>query len=190
MSRAAAIALAIAGFTAAFAIAAGAPVFAQNSIKVDPKAPPKAEFIPAPGGTVVIPSPRHRQVYDTYGYAPARRVGDMLYVSGAIIFRLPEEGIDAVAFEAQTRRTFKALDFILKQSGASWDDVVMVNSFHVWEGQDFKGERIAQIEVMNKVRAEFTKAPHPAWTAVGTTGLLQPGGIVEVQLIAKVPEGK
>ena len=189
MGRAAAIALAIAGFAAAFAIAAG-PVFAQEALKIDPKSPPKAEMIPAPGGAVVIPSPRHRQVYDTYGYAPARRVGDMLYVSGAIIFRLPEEGTDAAAFEAQVRRTYRALDFTLRQAGASWDDVVMVNSFHVWEGPDFKGERITQIEVMNKVRAEFTKAPYPAWTAVGTTGLLQPGGIVEVQLIAKIPDGK
>lgn len=190
MARAAAIALAIAGFVAAFAIAAGPAAFAQEALKVDPKNPPKAEMIPAPGGAVVIPSPRHRQVYDSYGYAPARRVGDVLYVSGAIIFRRPEEGTDAAAFEAQVRRTFKALDFTLKAAGASWDDVVMVNSFHVWEGPDFKGERIAQIEVMNKVRAEFSKAPHPAWTAVGTTGLLQPGGIVEVQLIAKVPDGK
>jgi enamine deaminase RidA (YjgF/YER057c/UK114 family) len=172
---------------ALIALTAGA-ASAQDAIKVDPKAPPKVELIPAPGGAVVIPSPRHRQVYDQYGYAPARLVGDTLYVSGAIIFRLPAEGTDAAAFEAQTRRTFKALDFTLKQAGASWDDVVMVNSFHVWDGPDFKGERLAQIEVMNKVRAEFTKAPHPAWTAVGTTGLLQPGGIVEVQLIAKVPE--
>lgn len=187
MGRAAAITLAVAGFAAAFAIAI-APAFAQETVKIDPKNPPKAEMIPAPGGAVVIPSPRHRQVYDQYGYAPARRVGDMLYVSGAIVFRLPEEGTDAAAFEAQVRRTYRALDFTLKQAGASWDDVVMVNSFHVWEGPDFKGERLAQIEVMNKVRAEFTEAPHPAWTAVGTTGLLQPGGIVEVQLIAAMPK--
>lgn len=29
--------------------------------------------------------------------------------------------------------------------------------------------------------------PYPAWTAVGTTGLLSDGGIVEIQLIARVP---
>jgi hypothetical protein len=28
------------------------------------------------------------------------------------------------------------------------------------------------------------KPPYPAWTAVGTTGLLSDGGIVEIQLIA------
>ena len=33
---------------------------------------------------------------------------------------------------------------------------------------------------------EFMKPPYPAWTAVRTTGLLSDGGIVEVQLVAKV----
>jgi enamine deaminase RidA (YjgF/YER057c/UK114 family) len=32
------------------------------------------------------------------------------------------------------------------------------------------------------------KSPYPAWTAVGTTGLLADGGIVEVQLIATVKQ--
>ena len=44
-----------------------------------------------------------------------------------------------------------------------------------------------QLAMFNAVKSEFMKAPHPAWTAVGTTGLLNPHGIVEVQMIAKVP---
>ena len=31
--------------------------------------------------------------------------------------------------------------------------------------------------------------PWPAWTAVGTTGLLGSGGIVEIQLIVHAPPG-
>ncbi|HYE45915.1 MAG TPA: RidA family protein [Caulobacter sp.] len=185
MSRTAAIILALAGFTAAFVVAA-APVVAQEA----PKAPPKPTVIPAPGGSVIIPTPRHQQSYDTYRYAPARRVGDTLYVSGVILFRGQGEGNDLAAFEAQARRAYKHLDVVLKAAGASFDDVVMVNSFHVWEGPNFTGTRDQQIEIMNKVRAEFTSAPHPAWTAVGTTGLLAPTGIVEIQLIAQLPAGK
>jgi enamine deaminase RidA (YjgF/YER057c/UK114 family) len=30
--------------------------------------------------------------------------------------------------------------------------------------------------------------PHPAWAAVGTTGLLAPNGAVEIQMIAYVPQ--
>ena len=32
------------------------------------------------------------------------------------------------------------------------------------------------------------RGPKPAWTAVGTTGLLGEGGIVEVQMIAQIPD--
>jgi len=116
-------------------------------------------------------------------------VGDTLYVSGVIIGPRPGEAIDAAGFEAQTRRAFGQLDQMLKAAGASFDDVVMINSFHVWEREDVAVTRMQQIEIMNAVRAEFTTAPHPAWTAVGTTGLLSPTGVVEVQLIAHVPQG-
>jgi len=144
--------------------------------------------IPASGGEVVIPSESWRGAYEQIGYAPARRVGDTLYVSGMIIGRAPGEGTDAVAFEAQTRRAFAALDETLRAGGAGFDDVVIINSFHVWEGEHVGVTPMQQIEIMNKVRADYATAPHPAWTAVGTTGLLSPTGVVEVQLIAHVPE--
>lgn len=178
MRRIAVFILTITAFAAAFAIA-GSPADAQESY-------PKV--IPAPGGSVIIPTARHQPSYDTYRYAPARRVGDTLYVSGVIIFRNQGEGNDGAAFEAQARRAYQQLATVLKAAGASFDDVVMVNSFHVWEGPHFTGSRDEQIAIMNKVRAEFTTAPHPAWTAVGTTGLLAETGIVEIQLIAQVPK--
>ena len=62
----------------------------------------------------------------------------------------------------------------------------MINSFHVWQGPNFNGTRDQQFAAFEEVIGEFMKAPYPAWTAVGTTGLLGDGGIVEVQLIARV----
>lgn len=143
--------------------------------------------LPSSGGEVIIPSAAHQRAYDTYSYAPARRVGDTLYVSGVIIGPIGDEGTDAAAFEAQTRRAFKQLDMILKASGASFDDVAMINSFHVWEGPNFPAPRDDQIAIINKVKAEYIKGPATAWTAVGTTGLLAERGVVEIQLIAHVP---
>jgi len=143
--------------------------------------------IPAAGGEVIIPTERHQKSYDEIKYAPARRVGDTLYVSGVIVGRAKDEGTDPESFKKQVRRAFTALDTILKASGASFDDVVMINSFHVWEGPDQPAPRREQIAMINAVKSEFIKGPNPAWTAVGTTGLLAPGGIVEIQLIAHVP---
>jgi enamine deaminase RidA (YjgF/YER057c/UK114 family) len=155
-----------------------APAFAQETY------PRK---IPAPGGEVIIPSVGHQKAYDEIKYAPARRIGDTLYVSGAIVGRAKDEGTDPESFKKQVRRTFNALDAVLKASGASFEDVVMINSFHVWEGPDQPAPRWEQINMINAVKSEFIKGPNPAWTAVGTTGLLAPGGIVEIQLIAHVP---
>ena len=143
--------------------------------------------LPTPGGEVIIPGPGGQRAHDEVGYAPARRAGDTLYVSGAIVGRAPGEGNDLAAFETQTRRTLTALNRTLEAAGASFDDVALINSFHVWEGPDFSGTRDEQIEVIAKVWREFSDGPRPDWRALGTTGLLAPSGIVEIQLIAHAP---
>ncbi len=145
--------------------------------------------LPSPGGEVIIPSRGGQYAHDQVGYAPARRAGDTLYVSGAIVFRGEGEGSDAAAFEAQVRRTLTGLNRTLEAAGATMDDVALVNSFHVWEGPDFTGSRMEQIEIIARVWREFARGPRPAWTAVGTTGLLGTGGIVEIQLTAHAPVG-
>ena len=167
--------------SAAFTLALAGSAAAQTP----PSGPP--ELIPAPGGEVVIPAPGFRRAYDDYHYAPARRAGEVLYVSGAVVFRRPGEGNDVEAFRAQVRRGFRQLETTLKAAGATFADVAMVNTFHVWEGADFAGTKAEQFEAFKAVKAEFMPPPHPAWTAVGTTGLLGEGGIVEVQLIAHMP---
>jgi|SRR6478672_1135622 len=143
--------------------------------------------LPTPGGEVIIPGPGGQHAHDDVGYAPARRVGDTLYVSGAIIGRREEEGTDVAAFEAQVRRTLTYLNRTLTAAGATFDDVALINSFHVWEGPDFTGAKDQQIEVIARVWREFSTGPRPAWTAVGTTGLLGEGGIVEIQLTVHSP---
>jgi enamine deaminase RidA (YjgF/YER057c/UK114 family) len=143
--------------------------------------------LPTPGGEVVIPGPGGLRAHDEVGYAPARRAGDTLYVSGAIVFRAPDEGRDAAAFEAQVRRTLTHLNRTLAAAGATMNDVALINSFHVWEGPDFSGTKDQQIEVIARVWREFSEGPRPAWTAVGTTGLLGQGGVVEIQLIVHSP---
>lgn len=144
--------------------------------------------IPSSGGEVVIPSARHQRAYDEVGYAPARRVGDTLYVSGAIVFRAPGEGQDAEALEAQVRRTYTQLAHTLEAAGATFDDVALVNSFHVWDPPLFVGQRSDQTAAMAKVWREFSTGPRPAWTAVGSSGLLAETGFIEIQLTVHLPQ--
>jgi enamine deaminase RidA (YjgF/YER057c/UK114 family) len=149
--------------------------------------PAYPQIIPAPHGAVILPTERDKENYDEYRFAAARRVGDTLYVSGVVIGRRDGEGNDTAAFKLQVRRGFERLKATLAASGASFADVVMINSFHVWQGPHFAGGRDEQFAAFEQVVDEFIKPPYPAWTAVGTTGLLADGGIVEVQLIAQIP---
>lgn len=146
--------------------------------------------LPSPGGEVILPNAGARKAHDAWRYAAARRVGDVLYVSGVVVFRGKDEGNDAAAFKAQARRGFEQLKRTLDASGATFADVAMINSFHVWDGPNFAGTKAEQFAAFEEVVGEYFKPPYPAWTAVGTTGLLGETGIVEVQLIVHSPARK
>lgn len=159
-----------------------AMVFAQSSAAAEEKLPLR---IAAPGGEVILPDAEAKKAHDEWRYAAARRVGDMIYVSGVVVNRGQQEGTDVPSFKLQARRALLRLQTILQAAGSDFQHVVMINSFHVWQGPNFSGTRDEQFWAFEGVIGEFVKAPYPAWTAVGTTGLLSDGGIVEVQLIAK-----
>jgi enamine deaminase RidA (YjgF/YER057c/UK114 family) len=142
--------------------------------------------LPAPGGEVVLPDAGAKKAHDEMRYAAARRVGDTVYLSGVVVYRGNGEGNDVAAFKLQARRGLERLRRNLEAAGSDFQHVVMINSFHVWNGPDFAGTRDEQFGAFEDVIGEFMKSPYPAWTAVGTTGLLGTNGIVEVQLIAKV----
>ena len=163
---------------AAALLAATAPAHAQ---------PAYPKTIPAPGGHVVITNAAARKAYDEIRFAPARRAGDFLYISGLVIAPYGTEGRDVESFKAHTRRAFRFIDATLKAEGLTFADVVMINTFHVWNGPGFNGTRDQQFEAFSVVKDEFMPPPHPAWTAVGTTELLGENGVVEMQMIVYAP---
>ncbi|MBC8025385.1 MAG: RidA family protein [Steroidobacteraceae bacterium] len=166
-------------------IAAAASLVAGAALAAEPDTAWPLK-LPAPGGEVILPDAGAKHSHDNWRYAAVRRVGDMLYVSGVVVYRGDGEGNDVAAFKLQTRRALERLRNNLEAAGSDFQHVVMINSFHVWQGPDFAGTRDEQFVAFEDVIGEFMKSPYPAWTAVGTTGLLGNKGIVEVQLIAKV----
>jgi enamine deaminase RidA (YjgF/YER057c/UK114 family) len=161
---------------------------AMIALSLTAEAGAQAVRTPAPGGAIILPTDDDVRAHDAYDFAALRRAGDVLYVSGVVVRRLDGEGRDTEAFKAQVRRAFARLDVSLKAAGVTFADVAMINTFHVWEGPDFGGDKDAQFEAFLAVKREFMKPPHAAWTAVGTTGLLGPGGIVEIQFIVHAPK--
>jgi enamine deaminase RidA (YjgF/YER057c/UK114 family) len=149
------------------------------------------KLIPAPGGEVAITTQREAEVYASWKYAPARRAGDYVYVSGVVVSRAGVGPDTVEQFKAQTRNVFTRIQNLLKAYGADFADVVMINSFHDWSAPEFGGDRWAQFQAFSEVKDEFVGEPYPAWTAVGTSGLIRTEGIVEVQVIAyRVPNLK
>lgn len=143
--------------------------------------------IPAPHGSVILLDEDAKQAHDQFRYAAVRRVDNTLYISGVVIGPREGEKRDATAFKQQVHRGFRRLQSILQSAGATFKDVVMINSFHVWEGPHFEGTKEQHFALFEEVADTYLKPPYPAWTAVGTTGLLGTNSIVEVQLIARVP---
>jgi hypothetical protein len=57
------------------------PIMADNS---------SPTRIATPGGEIVISTPAEHTTYDNWNYAPARRAGDYVYVSGVVVGRQPD----------------------------------------------------------------------------------------------------
>lgn len=80
--------------------------------------------------------------------------------------------------EEQLRGTFRNIASTLAEAGASWSDVVEINSYHI-------GLR-SQAHFMLRVAAEFLEEPYPAWTPIGVTELWPPEAVVEIRCVAVV----
>lgn len=142
--------------------------------------------IPARNGEVILHEAWTKQLHD-HGVAAMRRAGNTLYLGGQIVYRAEGEGNDTAALKKQSRRTLEQFKAMLEAAGATFQDVVLINSFHVWQGPNFSGTEIEQFRAFSEALREFMQPPYAAWTAVGTSGLLDPRGIIEVQLIARIP---
>ncbi len=86
------------------------------------------------------------------------------------------DGAFSAEAQSQIRQVFRNVALTLAEAGASWCEVVEINSFHV---------RLAsQAEAVLRIAAEFLQDPYPAWTAVGVTELIVPEALIEISCVA------
>ena len=114
--------------------------------------------------------------YETTHIPAAVEQGNHLYVTGHT--GEDPDGAFSSDPETQIRQTFRHIGATLSKGGASWADVVELNSYHV-------GLR-AQAELLIAVAGEFLTDPYPAWTAVGVAELFDEGAVVEISCIASL----
>jgi enamine deaminase RidA (YjgF/YER057c/UK114 family) len=142
--------------------------------------------IPAPDGEVVLAGPGEQWLYDNLHFAPLRRAGKILYLSGVVAMPANEAGKGD--FKAALRAAFSTIKRQLEAGGSDLAHVDMIQTFHVWDSPLGGGNKKRQFDDFAAVKDEFLKAPYPAWTAVGVTSLLPDDGVVEIQVTAHVPD--
>jgi enamine deaminase RidA (YjgF/YER057c/UK114 family) len=124
-------------------------------------------------------------------YTPAVRTGGLVFAAGQLAsdFRhgvAPEARVDPAfpyygsEIKKQTRYVLENLGRTFRAAGTSLEHVVKAQVFHT-DLMHFNG--------FDEVWKEFFPAPPPR-TTVGTTGLLVPGTLVEIDLIAALPSAK
>ncbi len=129
--------------------------------------------MPKPFTTIVPPS--FKAASETYQYAPAVRIGDQILISG--IIGADAEGRLPPDFRGQAENVFTTLEAILKEAGATLDDVASLHSYHV-------GDLHSQLRELVDIKAKRIRPPHPAWTGVGVTQLGVPGALLEISAVA------
>ena len=121
-------------------------------------------------------------------FTQAWRVGDVLITGGQL--SADEDGniVGPGDIEVQTRNVFDALSRLLEQAGATWHDVIKLNTFYVC---DETGQAVQDFwEKMSKVRFEYLPTPGPAGTAIRVAGLMYDGFLIEAEIIAVIGSGR
>lgn len=127
-----------------------------------------------PKQTLMPEDAEGRAFQEAYGFSDAVVHGDTIYLSGVVAGPAPGE----TSLEPGYTRAFARIDGILKRLGASWDDVLVFDTFH-------KCSVSAQVEALLPVKSRYITAPFPAWTAVGVSDLYDPGAVTEIRLTVR-----
>ena len=78
--------------------------------------------------------------------------------------------------EAQFDAAFGAVRAVLQAAGTDMSNIVNMTTYHV--------DIATHMAVFMAVKDRHITAPWPAWTAIGVSELIIPGGLMEISVIA------
>ena len=110
--------------------------------------------------------------------SPALVSGGHVFLTG--FYGCPMDGPPPADPEAQMRIAFDTVTEVLTAGGLGWRHVVDMTSFHVG-----LSDHLAQFKA---IRSRYVQRPYPTWTALEVAGFAIPGVIVELKVIARLPE--
>lgn len=122
---------------------------------------------------LIVP-PGLEAVYDTFHYAPGILVGDTLYISGQVGRDSDLNVVEGA--EAQFVQAFENVKAVLDAAGASFDDVVELET---WFADD-----MADLKLFMAVKDRYFADRYPTWTGFAVKGFSMPGILVEIKCTA------
>jgi reactive intermediate/imine deaminase len=116
----------------------------------------------------------------SYSHAVRIETGDTLwiYVSGQIAFDATGNIVGRGDLRAQTEQVFENLARVLEANGASFEDVVKIQTF-MTALDDLAGSR--------EVRLRYLPSEPPASTTVKVDALVVSDALIEVDVVAAMP---
>jgi enamine deaminase RidA (YjgF/YER057c/UK114 family) len=164
----------------------GFPAALKSLCTMSLDASPNTQRVPTPGGEAILLHDLHRTIhYGQMHFAPARREGDWVFVSGVVAAARDGVPLDLAGFEAALRRAFEQIDALLVAAGCRRDQIVELQTFHVFGSPALKADKSQHIASFGRIKDEFVPEPYPAWTAVGVSELFPEHGLVEIQVRAR-----
>ncbi|MEM9205400.1 MAG: RidA family protein [Pseudomonadota bacterium] len=123
-----------------------------------------------PERKVIIP-PGMENIYETYHYAPGILIGDTLYLSGQVG---RDENLNVVeGVEEQFTQAFENVGKVLAAAGATFDDVVELETWFT--------ESMADLKTFLAVKDRYFTKRYPTWTGFAVNGFSMPGILVEIK---------
>ncbi len=162
----------------------------SSTQQASPTAISSAHNIPTKSGEIVIASAQERQgLYDAWHYAPAVRAENLIVFSGVPVASVTgAKPMDDAGLEASIRYAFKSLERTLKAANASFEDVIELRTYHIFDSDYYDGGKDEQMRAFIKVKDEFMKGPYPAWTLIGVSDLFMDEAVLEIAITAVAPE--
>jgi enamine deaminase RidA (YjgF/YER057c/UK114 family) len=100
-----------------------------------------------------------------------------IYVSGQIAVGLDDRLVAPNDLPAQTERVYENLRAVLEAHGATFDDVVKIQTYFT---------TLDGLAESREIRARYLPAEPPASTAVQVVALVVPEAVIEVDVVAVV----
>lgn len=108
--------------------------------------------------------------------------GKTVYVSGQVSVNERGEVVGKGDLRVQTQQSFENLKLALHAAGASFRDVVKMNLYVV-------GLKPEHVPIIREVRSKYVSADKPpASTLVGVSALVGADWLIEIEVIALIPE--